>query len=596
MVKNIFEFDQNERYGDFIDATGNAAQIQLTTAGALPVDLTLTDPHIDIGDIHLLNLSDATINPATLESIEGILVALDNAVSPTRKPLTVDETTGNLQTDAVVTGTVDIGTMPDVNVASLPVGSEAMTGSTPITIATDDVHMGTVGAAADVDGVIHGQLRFIGDELDDIHDECIDILSSVQSIDDWEDSGNFANYSKSTIYGDNGAGSPVKMLMDASGNPQVDIVSATTLDITGTIVVSTLPDVTIATLPAIEIATAQAVLVENATAANLVATVTGTIDIATLPDVNVATLPSVEIATGQAVIVENSTAANLVATVTGTIDVATLPDVNIATLPSVEIATGQAVIVENSTAANLVATVTGTVDIATLPDVNIATMPDINIAASQTVGLDAGTASIGAVTVAEDATGDAQVLLVDATGYLQTIDMNAITYLSYTTDSVTVTGTVDLGTLPDVNISTLPDVNIATLPSINIAAAQTVGLDAGTASIGTVLLDRSISVTVAAGTGAVSLTTAIADKFRLSSVTIHTDTAMEASDNLVVSLDATDGTAYDAVLSTISLEGVTDAVYTPTNDLMFESGDEIKVSCDNVSGNAYGVRIVCELI
>jgi len=38
--------------------------------------------------------------------------------------------------------------------------------TTRVTIATDDTHMGAVGAAADVDGVIHGQLRSIAEAVE----------------------------------------------------------------------------------------------------------------------------------------------------------------------------------------------------------------------------------------------------------------------------------------------------------------------------------------------------------------------------------------------------------------------------------------------
>jgi len=50
-------------------------------------------------------------------------------------------------------------------------------------------------------------------------------VTALEKIDDWEDSGAFADYAKVTIYGDNGAGAPIKMLMDAAGNPQVDVVT-----------------------------------------------------------------------------------------------------------------------------------------------------------------------------------------------------------------------------------------------------------------------------------------------------------------------------------------------------------------------------------
>ena len=49
-----------------------------------------------------------------------------------------------------------------------------MSAQTPrVTIATDDTHFGAVGAAADVDGVIHGQLRTIGTSLESL-DNAVD--------------------------------------------------------------------------------------------------------------------------------------------------------------------------------------------------------------------------------------------------------------------------------------------------------------------------------------------------------------------------------------------------------------------------------------
>jgi len=47
-------------------------------------------------------------------------------------------------------------------------GAQAMTASIPVTLATDDTHFGAVGSAADADGVIHGQLYYMNNQLDAI--------------------------------------------------------------------------------------------------------------------------------------------------------------------------------------------------------------------------------------------------------------------------------------------------------------------------------------------------------------------------------------------------------------------------------------------
>ena len=59
----------------------------------------------------------------------------------------------------------------NLNVAGTDMAANAgtMSAQTPrVTIATDDTHFGAVGAAADVDGVIHGQLRTIGTSLESL--------------------------------------------------------------------------------------------------------------------------------------------------------------------------------------------------------------------------------------------------------------------------------------------------------------------------------------------------------------------------------------------------------------------------------------------
>ncbi len=54
----------------------------------------------------------------------------------------------------------------DVDTSRIPVlGTAAMAAAAPVTIATDDTQFGAVGAASDVDGNVHGQLRYIGAAL-----------------------------------------------------------------------------------------------------------------------------------------------------------------------------------------------------------------------------------------------------------------------------------------------------------------------------------------------------------------------------------------------------------------------------------------------
>ena len=67
------------------------------------------------------------------------------------------------------------------------------TGTLRITIATDDTHFGAVGSAADSDGNIHGQLRYIGNAtntlsttLNAVDGDTSNMANSLDVIDDWD--------------------------------------------------------------------------------------------------------------------------------------------------------------------------------------------------------------------------------------------------------------------------------------------------------------------------------------------------------------------------------------------------------------------------
>jgi hypothetical protein len=109
------------------------------------------------------------------------------AAAPINRPIQVD-TNGNLIITPLAGSTTDVNITKIAGTAVAAGAGNVTAGSLRIVLSADDAHLGAVGAAADVDGHIHGQLRFMGDELDDIHDECIDILSSVQAMDDWDES------------------------------------------------------------------------------------------------------------------------------------------------------------------------------------------------------------------------------------------------------------------------------------------------------------------------------------------------------------------------------------------------------------------------
>jgi len=92
---------------------------------------------------------------------------------------TIDADTGTISTNS---GTIAGDTTSiDGKIPSL--GTAAMAASSPITVATDDTQFGAIGAASDVDGNIHGQLRFIGEAVDGLETDIATIAGDTTSID-----------------------------------------------------------------------------------------------------------------------------------------------------------------------------------------------------------------------------------------------------------------------------------------------------------------------------------------------------------------------------------------------------------------------------
>lgn len=107
------------------------------------------------------------------------------------------------------------------------------------------------------------------------------------------------------------------------------------------------------------------------------------------------------------------------------------------------------------------------------------------------------------------------------------------------------------------------------------------------------------SIYNATGTGAIALSTTMARKFRLTSVTCHFSAAPTTSEDFTVTLNAAEGAAYDTVLvrKDPSAGAVVDIVYIPDGyGLILGAGDEIDVAYTNTDGRTYGLRIACEAV
>lgn len=83
---------------------------------------------------------------------------------------------------------------------------------------------------------------------------------------------------------------------------------------------------------------------------------------------------------------------------------------------------------------------------------------------------------------------------------------------------------------------------------------------------------------------------------RLKSVTVHFDSAPASAGSLTITLDANAGAAYDTLLASRSMVGVTDYVYQPDHDLDLVAGDAIDVAYTNPDSRTYGVEITLEVL
>ena len=130
----------------------------------------------------------------------------------------------------------------NINVAGTDIAADAgvMSAQTPrVTIATDDTHFGAVGAASDVDGVVHGQLRYIGLSVDTVEASVNSIQTAVEKIDNsiFADNdgftlttssvnvagGVFQNGTPGTL-GDNDAGA---ILLNSTAGQMVELMAGT---------------------------------------------------------------------------------------------------------------------------------------------------------------------------------------------------------------------------------------------------------------------------------------------------------------------------------------------------------------------------------
>ena len=93
---------------------------------------------------------------------------------------------------------------------------------------------------------------------------------------------------------------------------------------------------------------------------------------------------------------------------------------------------------------------------------------------------------------------------------------------------------------------------------------------------------------------ALSYTTSIGRKFKLTEIILHASVAI--TETITVTRDSKNGANYDHVLKSFDLVGEQDFVFRPQGESNQEAGDEIKIQCTaaNLTGVVYATIKTCE--
>ncbi len=114
------------------------------------------------------------------------------------------------------------------------------------------------------------------------------------------------------------------------------------------------------------------------------------------------------------------------------------------------------------------------------------------------------------------------------------------------------------------------------------------------------LIRRIPVITSTTGTDTALATLNPGAAYKLLGIRIHVGSALAAAETLTVTLDATDGGAYDTVLYSrdMSVGDVRDLVIPFGNDEdFFQNGDQIVVALSaNVGGDTWGCQTIHELV
>jgi len=99
-------------------------------------------------------------------------------------------------------------------------------------------------------------------------------------------------------------------------------------------------------------------------------------------------------------------------------------------------------------------------------------------------------------------------------------------------------------------------------------------------------------VTRDTGAAAVATTVEFESTSLLDEIRFTMETAGNSTDTLYVTIDSAGGAEYDCVITSVSMNGLTDHHYQPTNPVILGPDDAIDVVMANDTSTTYGIEIV----
>ena len=100
-----------------------------------------------------------------------------------------------------------------------------------------------------------------------------------------------------------------------------------------------------------------------------------------------------------------------------------------------------------------------------------------------------------------------------------------------------------------------------------------------------------IQIDRSTGSGAMAETVSPGYGFELVGIYLHLSSASSTSEDFTISLDSTEGSAYDVLIYSKDMNGVQDVIWEPDRAMHFIANDELDMAWTNTDSRTWGLEI-----